>query len=297
MNHKLYHYLPCFVLSLVISVLLICFQLTYFTAQVILKPSLYSEALSKNSITNLIYDDLETYFTRISAATGVPAEVYMKSVTKANLSSAVNSLIQDSLNYLKSKDSPKPEIKYSFEQLEQDIADYFENYANENNIEKNEEYKKLLNSTIETAESQISGKLDVLFLKRLSDTSLASEVHVYAGFINAAMYICAAAAIALWALIFYIIRHHKLNMLYWVGISVFVSSAAILIPSAYLHFSNYFSNFFVKTPYIQKSVTGLINTVLAKTVTFEFVMTALGIILICSYAIFKSGLLKINRKK
>lgn len=85
-------------------------------------------------------------------------------------------------------------------------------------------------------------------------------------------------------------------MLYWVGISVFVSSAAILIPSAYLHFSNYFSNFFVKTPYIQKSVTGLINTVLAKTVTFEFVMTALGIILICSYAILKSGLLKINRK-
>lgn len=297
MNRKIYHYLPCFIISFFITLFMVIMQASFFLTYVILKPDIYSEALSKNNITNYIYSDLETYFTRISAATGVPAEVYMKSVTKANLAQAANVLVEDSMRYLSDENAPKPVLQYAFGQLESDVTAYFESYAEENNIDKDEEYNKLLKSTIETAKTQISGKIDVFFLKQLCDTQSAEKIHPYVGMIKTAVYVSAIVIGILAGIMIYIIRHHKLNILYWLGVCCFSSAGLLLVPALYLDRTNYFSSFIIKTEYIHKAVSGLMDTMLSKIITFEVFIVILGVLLIAACAVLKSGVLSLKRRK
>ncbi len=296
MNHKIYHYLPCFIISFLVALLLIALQLSYVVTHILLKPSLYSESLADNNISAVVVEDLNTYFTRISATTDIPADVYMQNISKADISQSANDLITDSLAYLTDENAPLPTVKYDFEPLNAGITQYFETYAEENNIEKDDTYDKVLNSTIETAETQIEGKIDVLFLGQISQTSIAQKLHRYAGLLNSMVYICAVAIVILLIIMAVIIRHHKFNMFYWTGCSVFASSLVYLIPCVYLKETNAFGNFFIKTEYIKQAVTGLINSVLSKVITFNILMAVIGLFLICACAIFKSDILSLKKE-
>lgn len=297
MNRKIYHYLPSFVLGAFAALFFLLFQVTFFISKIALDPELYTMAMTDRDISGAVYADLETYFNRISAATGVPGEVYMKSVDKTDIAHSVNNLITDSINYLSKEDAYPPKLNYDFSQLEKDLTDYFETYAAENNIEKNEEYDKLLKSTISMAETQISGKLDVLFLEQISSKGFAQTIHKYAKLVSICMYSSAAAIIILFGIMLRINRHHLANMLYWLGSVLFAAAGTALIPTVYLKFSGYFDNFFIKTEYIQKALKGIIDSVFGKVLTFEMICVVIGVLLVIGCAVVKRDILSGNHVK
>lgn len=277
---KLYHYAPMLILSLLAAIVLIAFELCFFVSQVIFKPELYSEAMGKNDVAEAIYEDLDTYFGQYSIPSNIPKEVFTGSLDKSELSRAAYGLLSDSLAYLTDPSAEKPEPEYDFTSLENDITGYFESYAEENKIEKNDEYRKMLDSTISTAEEQIESKLDVMMLYTVSQTKFAATVHKYAKLINAAAVACAVMLAVLAALMVFVDRHHPRDLTYWFGTAIFCSSAAQLIPAVYLDKIGYFNSFFMKSEHVYRTVTGFFQTALDKLIFMHTVLVIIAVLLI-----------------
>lgn len=268
------------VLSLLTAFVSIVFETTAFISQTLFKPQIYSDTMGKNSISQTIYDELDEYFKQYSAPTGIPAEVFTKSLDKKKLSNAAYALLTDSLNYLTDPDAPKPSVTYDFTQLEADITAYIEDYSEQNEIEKDEEYYSLIDRTISTAEEQIENKLDIMMLHTLSQTSFASTLHKYADLVTVVMTASAILLAVLISLMIFIDRRHPRDFPYWAGSIMFCSSAVILIPAVYLKRSGFFDGFFMRSEHIYRTVTGLFNEILDRVIFSQTVILAVGVFLV-----------------
>lgn len=277
---KLYHYTPMLILSLITAFILMIFEISAFISQTLFKPQIYSDTMGKGSISQTIYDELDEYFKQYSAPTGIPHEVFTKSLDKKKLSNAAYALLTDSLSYLTNPDAPKPQVTYDFTQLESDITEYIENYSEQNEIEKDEEYYSLIDSTITTAKEQIENKLDIMMLYTLSQTGFASKLHKYAGMVNIGMTASAILLAVLLSLMVFIDRHHPRDFPYWTGSIMFCSSAVILVPAIYLKKTRFFDGFFMRSEHIYRTVTGLFSEILDKIIFSQTIILAIGVFLI-----------------
>jgi hypothetical protein len=277
---KLYHYPSMFILSVVSALVLILFEATLFVSQVLFKENIYSEALGKFDIAGTIYDELDTYFEQLYAPTGIPKEVYMDSIEKSALSQASYTLLTDSLEYLTNPKADKPEIQYDFTQLESDITEYIENYADENGDEKDDDYYSLIDNTISVAESQIQSRLDVMMLYTVSQTGFAEKIHNASGYVNYAMVGVGAVLLILLAVMFAINRHHLRDMTYWIGGIMLSASAVIIAPALYLEKTGYFNKFFMRSNHIYQTVTGFFSVALDKIITAQVALLIIAVVLI-----------------
>lgn len=277
---KLYHYPAMLSLSLLAVLILLVFEISAFVQLVVFQTDLYSEAIGRKAVINATYDDLDTYFTQFSAPTGIPAEVFMDPINKDDLSDASFQLLTDSLAYLTHKEAPKPEIQYDFKPFEDSVVGYIEKYSEENEIEKDDDYYNLIDNTVSTGEGQIRHHLDVMMLYQLSNSSYGEFLHNRSGIVGMVML---GSGIALAAVAFFMVlvdRNHPRDLTYWAGMIITVTSLIIMIPCMYLNKINYFSTFFVRSPHIYLTVTGVFQTMLNKIIYFENIMLIIGIILI-----------------
>lgn len=294
---KLYHYPAMLILSLFAVLALLLLEITAYISQVMFKPQIYSEALGRYDVAGAIYDDLNTYFEQFSAPTGIPKECFTDSLDKTKLSEAAYALLTDSLAYLTDPNAPTPTVKYDFTQLENDITEYVEQYSEENGIEKNDEYYKLIEQTISTAETQIESRLDVMMLHTLSQSKFASGMHKYARLIDLAMIISAVLLAALVAAMCFVDRRHPRDYTYWFGTILFCSSAILLIPAAYVNKIGYFDSFFMKSEHIYRTVTGLFNTTLERVIRAQTIVLISGILLIIITAVVHNIYVRYRKRK
>lgn len=273
---RLYHY-PLMLLLTVLEVLsLIGFECSYFAQNVLFKPDIYTAAISDEKIGQVIYDDLCEYFTQFSMPTGIPAEVFTDALDVNYLEQCAKNTISDSLAYLTNPNATKPKIQYDFTSLDNSITTYIETYSDENGIERDDEYQKLLDNTIKTSHEQIITKLDVLLLCQFADSSLAPKLHQYSGYINFAV-LCTGAASIFFLLVMIIadIKHPR-DLPYWVGTILMCSAVTILIPTIYLKKINYFDSFIIRNMHIYQTVTGLFRRLLDNVINFQFIMLLIG---------------------
>ncbi len=277
---KLYHYPAMLMLSLLAVLVLLVFEIAAFIQTVVFKPALYSEAIGRKAVINATYDDLETYFTQFSAPTGIPAEVFIDPLDKDVISDSAFQLLTDSLSYLTDKNAPKPEIKYDFKPFEDSVVGYIEDYSDRNDIIKDDSYYDLIDNTVSTGEGQIRHHLDVMMLYQLSNSSYGELLHEKSGLIRMIMLGSGGALLLIMAIMVIIDRNHPRDLPYWAGMVISVTSVILLIPCTYLNKINYFSTFFVRSPHIYLTVTGVFQTMLNMIIYFETVMLIIGLILI-----------------
>ena len=294
---KLYHYPAMMVLSFFAVIFLMVFEASTFVETVVFKPALYSEAIGRKAVINAVYEDLEVYFTQFSAPTGIPAEVFIDPIKKEELSQSSFELLTDSLEYLTDKNAPKPEIKYDFKPFEDSVVGYIESYSDQNNIEKDEDYYNLIDNTVSTGEGQIRHHLDVMMLYQLSNSRYGGVLHEKSGYIRTVMLGSAGVLVLIALLMFIIDRHHIRDLTYWLGLIVAVSSIVILIPCIYLNKINYFSTFFMRSPHIYLTVTGVFQTMLNMIIYFETIMLIIGLILIVLTIVIHMIYVKYKRAK
>lgn len=268
------------ILSFFAVIILIVFEAAMFVETVVFKPALYSEAIGRKAVINAVYDDLEIYFTQFSAPTGIPSEVFIDPINKDDISQSAFDLLSDSLAYLTDKNAPKPEIKYDFKPFEDSVVGYIEDYSERNNIEKDEDYYNLIDNTVSTGEGQIRHHLDVMMLYQLSNSKYGEVMHNKSGYIRMIMFGSAGVLALIAILMFVVDRNHIRDLTYWVGMVIAVSAVILLIPCTYLNKINYFSTFFVRSPHIYLTVTGVFQTMLNMIIYFETVMLIIGLILI-----------------
>ncbi len=277
---KLYHYAPMMVLSIFAVLFLLVFEVTFFVSQVLFKPDIYSQVMGKQAVAEAIYEDLDEYFEQFAAPTGIPKEVFTSALDEDELSNGAYALLEDCLEYLTNEDAAEPVVAYDYTELEDSITSYIEEYSEENDIEKDDEYYELIDQTISTAENQIASRLDIIMLHTLCETNVAKSVHKYAGYITAAMVIAGIILAVLIVAMFVINRHHLRDMTYWVGTIMFSSAVVWLIPTVYLDSVGYFDSFFVTTEHIYLTVTGLFDEILSRVIYAQTIVLIIGIALI-----------------
>lgn len=268
------------ILTLLSVLTLIVFEVTAFVQNVVFDPSVYSEAITKQKVGDVVYDNLCDYFTSFEGPTGIPANVFIDGIDKDQLLDAAYSLTSDSIYYLTNSSAPAPQIKFDYSKVDKSVTDYIENYSQENGIEKDDDYYKLLENTLTTVHAQINSRLDVMLLYKLSTSNYAPKMHTYSQLVGRVMYSSLLVLILLVLLMIVVDRRHPRDLPYWFGVVIFCSSAILLAPSMYLDKIRYFDSFFMKTDYVYRTVTGLCNVILERVIYDQTVFLIFGIGLI-----------------
>ena len=148
---RLYHYPFILLLTILEVISLIGFECSWFTQNVLFKSDIYLTAVNDENIGQVIYDDLSETFTQFAMPTGIPAEVFIDTLDPAYLQQCAEKNIKDSIAYLTDPNAAKPQIEYDFSTIDQSITSYIENYSDENGIERDAQYQKLLDNTIKVS--------------------------------------------------------------------------------------------------------------------------------------------------
>ena len=294
---KLYHFTPMVILSLFASIFVILGEACIFLHGTMLDPDIYYEAMNEKNVSQAMYDELATYFVSLSNASGIPVEVFTDPLDKDELYTAAFKLLQESINYLKDENAPLPSVNYDYSKLENSITEYVEKHAKEHNIEMNAEYKKLLKNTIDTAKEQVQDRFDTMMLYTMSKTSFAEKLHKHSGLLGIGRFVFMGLAVILVAFMVVIDRHHPRDYPYWAGLIMMVSSGFWLIPSIYLKATDYFSAFFIQNEYIKRTVTGMFEIALDRTIRLHLILLIIGVVLIISTLIIHYGYIHYLKKQ
>ena len=241
---KISTYLP----SLIISVLLV-FMFIMSSAVLLVDINATAnnlkELATKKGVSSMIYNDLNKYYSDKYNTTGIPSEVYMDAITESYINSYVDAYIDSAFDSLESNEKmflKHPENK----KLEENIDNFFNNFAEENNYEKDDNFELKLRNTKNNAYTTIGSYCDIYKFSAMNDHGILPKLaKLYSNRILGTAAVLGTTLILILILVF--INHkNKITAMYWSGISVLLSGLIGGIPSIYLISVKYFDSFSIK---------------------------------------------------
>ncbi|MDE5584365.1 MAG: hypothetical protein K2J08_11765 [Ruminococcus sp.] len=301
---KFRFYLPSLILSVILVFLIIGSALA-----VVVKVNVTAEksiSLSdRNGINNIIYQELEKYFSDQSNTTGIPSDVYMSAIDEEYIKNVTdmytNALFASLKAYRKYfKDNSKefhnirvdisdiavtaevPENK----SLENNITNFFNDYADSINYEKDEAFNKKIQDTIDNSYKIIASHCDAYKYSTLQKHGVLAKIsRVYSriGIIAVAV---TSVAVFFMLLLLLINRKNISVCLYWWGISSAVAGLFGTVPSVYLTSTGFFDSFIIKQPQVFKAFTGAMYGLTRAFMAVNIAVLLVGICLVIAYAVF-----------
>jgi len=277
---KLYHYAPMLILTIFTSLFFVLMQLTLFGNSTVFDPAYYVKVITDSGSDDALYDEINAYFSQLSKATGIPQETYMKSFTKEKVSKAARKLTIGSMEYVCGEIAEKPVSGFDFTEYEADVTDYIEKYSEENKIEKDDEYYKLIDNTLKVSEKKVDSLFDVMMTERLASSGVTSISRKVVPKLNI-LIIGSIVLVAIFlGMMWYVDRHHPFDMLYWGGAVLFSSAGLLLIPTLYIRFTGYFDGLFLDQKSVYYAITGALYGVTDRIILVDLILLAVGILLI-----------------
>ena len=167
-----------------------------------------------------------------------------------------------------------------FEQLEQNITNYFDEFAKENNVEVNDEYTAQLEKTIDTAKNEIMSITDIYMISLIDETDIITKVRSVYNYIDPIIYACAGLALVCIILIAVFSRKNICSAFYWISVSVMCTAVLALIPTLYLKLSGITDKLIVRNECVYAAFTGLFSDIISTLLLAEIIILAVGIILL-----------------
>ena len=255
---KINHYFPNLILSVIFVFSFIGLSLTTEAKDKLLSSSFYISSAEKHDIYLRVTNHADDYFTKSYAVSGIPAEVYMDGLDDKTIKDAVDGKIENFFDYVSGKSSKIEETEIDFSALEKNLTDYFSEFAEENNVEVNEDFTKQLDKTIETAESEIDSFTNIYMMDYMEKAGIPQTLRKVYPIIAAAPFVFSVLMVGLVILIL-LNRKNLRFVFYWISTSGVCASVIILIPCIILKYSDYFSRLVMRNDYIYYAVTGLLN--------------------------------------
>ena len=245
----------------------------------------------KNHVYSLITGELQKYFVTQYNTTGIPADVYMTALDENYIRTVTNGYANAVFSSLTASENITFEIPEN-ETLENNIKNFFSDYADKNNYEKNEIYEKKISSTIENAYRVTGNYCDVYKYSTLSEHGVLSKISKIFSRFGSLMTICITATV--FVVIFLIIANIKgiSGVLYWTGISAIIAGIIGSVPTAWLLATDYFDSFVIKQPQVFKSFTGAMYALTEMTMVVNISIMAVGVCFIVIYG----AVCKIHKK-
>lgn len=278
-------------LRLVLSILLVFTLLgtvggvlgRYVTAS----SSLLVSQLEKQNAPQKAHDSLQSKFDMEYNTTAVPSEVYMDVVTVAWMEDAMELWVIG--NYSQANGN-KTDPSIDFTPLEESITAYFEQYAAENNCEKDETYTEKLSETIANAKAAVQDAVDVYHIQTMKDAGIWGKVFDHRNLLTLLAVVCGVLSLVLAGLLVCL----KDRPCYWIGTSLFADGVLLTVPAAWVLGSSVISRFALKEPAVYAVFTGTMTALVQAVLIVGIVLLAAGLVLLVGSVLRRNTVSKNN---
>lgn len=291
---KINHYFPNLILSVIFVFSFIGLSLTTEAKDKLLSSSFYISSAEKHDIYLRVTNHADDYFTKSYAVSGIPAEVYMDGLDDKTIKDAVDGKIENFFDYVSGKSSKIEETEIDFSVLEKNLTDYFSEFAEENNVEVNEDFTKQLDKTIETAESEIDSFTNIYMMDYMEKAGIPQTLRKVYPIIAAAPFVFMGVLLVGLVILILLNRKNLRFVFYWISTSGICASVIILIPCIILKYSDYFSRLVMRNDYIYYAVTGLLNDFNVNIIKIQ--SAALGVFVALMLVYIFSSIIIIKKK-
>lgn len=282
---RLRHYFPNYLLTVLLVFSVSALSVLIFAANCVFSPSFYISSAERNDVYKRVADYTVDYFEKSYAVSGIPAEIYTEGLEEKIVRQAVDGKINSFFDFVTGKTGKQEEVEIDFSLLEKNVSDYFDKFAKEKNVEINDEFKKQLDKTIKTAESEIESFTNVFMFDYMEKAGVTAKLKQIYPYVNTGVY-AAAAVTALCVILLIVLNIKRISgLFYWLSAAGLCSSAILLIPCVILKQTDYFGRLVMRTDYIYAAVTGVLNDMVDELMRREFVIAAVSAVLMILFAV------------
>lgn len=285
---RLNHYFPNYILTVILVFAISAFSALWLVSGSLLSPSFYISSVERHEIYQRSSDYAKDYFEKSYAVSSIPAEIYMDGLDEKIVKQAVDGKINGFFDYISGKTDKIEQAEIDFSQLEKNISDFFDEFAAENNVELNDDFKKQLDKTIKAAEKDINTFTNVYMLDYMEKAGIPQKIRQIYPFVTPGMY-AIAGVIALCVILLIVINKKELKaVLYWLSVSGLCSSVIMLVPCIIIKSTDYFSRLIMRTDYIYYAVTGLLNDTVDMLTKSQLAILAGSVVVMAVYGVISA---------
>lgn len=277
MNSK--HYILNVILSILTIFLILASLISTTVIATLGNSNSYKKVVERENICSYVQDEIVSSFEEYSHTSGLDTETFsayydesfIKTNVEKNIENYVNSILGKSGDYNYSTD-------IDFSSADASIDDFFSDYAEKTNYQKDETYESKLSEVKEKAHEIFIDKTDVYRFNLMNDNNIIQKISSKIPTVKLLIIACYIASAAL--IFVMIIVNRKENVLYWCGCPFLVSGMLTIIPALYLKASGFLNGFTIKEKPIFYSITGLLGKTLNYTIAFSLVSVLFGLIFV-----------------
>ena len=276
---KIRHYFPKILLTFLLIFLLIGTGLSFLVQHSFLTYKAFETVTNQQNLDEKAYSALESYFKSRANSTGIPAEVYLNAVTqKIPAGHSFQYFSSFKRSGLSERKSRCLFCTMDFTALENSVTEFFNQYADENSFQKDDVFNQKVQANIQEAEAKILYTADTFKFSTLSENGWLAKLRKFLSpFRNVmtALFIVTGIIILLLAVF---CKSQFSELLYWLGLSSFLSGLLTAVPCLYVLGTDYFSGFVIKDPQIFSAVVGYLQYVTSQLRTTSLCMCGAGVL-------------------
>lgn len=227
----------------------------------------------ENKISSIVHKEIEKHFTQKYADSGIPAEVYMNSISDEYLRIVIKQKISYGFAELNGQDSSGFKDIPENNELDNSISAYFEEYAEKTGYEikdENDKYYSKLAAARKNAKTAIEEYCDIFKFNALVKHGIIKKIRPVFIKLETIKIICIGIS-AFLTLILLVCNFKRIkDALYWIGTGLLCAGLLGAAPCIYLLKTDYFSSFTIKQAQIYTSYTTAMTS-FTENVLFAFV--------------------------
>lgn len=282
---KIQNYIPNVLLTFLLVFALLGAELLGIVQAVALSPATFDRITEQEQLGDKAYAALEKTFTSRSHSTGIPAEVFLDTLTPEQLEQGIRLHTEELFAEL--HDSDCHDFGMDFSAMEDSVRTFFNSYAEENGIAKDEAFESKVDSVIAESQTIIDEAADPFRFGTMRRNGWIGKARGYLQYVQPGLIGCIVLAVVLMGLLFLCNRKQKAHLAYWYGLAALVGGILLLLPCVWLKGSDYFAGFTLKDPQIYAAVVGLLRLLTDRALALALITAVCGIIGIVVFAVLQ----------
>ena len=242
-------------------------------AERVYTPEYFISQMNETNTCKNAYNALMKKFSDNYSVTMIPIDVYEKSVTEEWMKDAAEAKIRSSLS------GTVPETDYSA--IGEYITDYFEEYAHNTHVIKDETYEKKLAEAVESTKKTVSEAVDVYSFDVMKRAGIIEKLDRYMGLVRRYK-----IAVFIGTAVLFVILIILKRPIYWGGTALFASGLIMAVPAIIIKANGMIDKFSLKSYTTYTLVTGFLENINKTVMTAGIAMFVVGAVLVAVSLIF-----------
>ena len=274
-------YIPNVLLTFLLVFALLGAELLVFV-QTAIAPETFRRITRQENLGQVTYEALDKLFDARSHSTGIPAEVFMKTLSPELLQACIDGKTDAAFAFLQGNTIEQPD---QLGDMKQSIRQYIEQYADENGYEKDAAFEERAEAVTAGACMIVEEAADPFKFGTLQRNGWLDTGRKYLNYLTPAVIGSIAAAVILMLLLLLCNRKQKAHLAYWYGLAALISGILLGAPCAWLKATDYFAAFALKDPQIYAAVVGMLRLLTDRAFLVGIITAAIGIIFLAIFAV------------